>query len=96
MIEDLKAAFEKVEDDYIKFERVENPVCKRPDICAFLHLDKLVPGSRGMVFAAEHDEIYLDVDAEDFANAATEEDVLFLTRCGVRFNEENDSLAMFV
>jgi hypothetical protein len=48
-----------------------------------------------MVSAAEHDEIYLDVDAEDFANAATEEDVLFLTRCGVRFDEENDSFAMF-
>jgi hypothetical protein len=96
MIEDLKAAFEKVEDDYIKFERVENPACKRPDICAFLLLDKLVPGSRDMVSAAGHDEIYLDVDTEDFANAATDEDILFLTRCGVRFDEENDSFAMFV
>jgi hypothetical protein len=49
-----------------------------------------------MVSAAEHDEIYLSIDMEDFAKVASEEDILFLTRCGVRFDEEYDCLAMFV
>ncbi len=96
MIKDLKAAFEKVEDEYIEFERIENPICKRPDICAFLLLEKLAPGSGDMIYAAGHDELYLSTSVEDFANAATEEDVLFLTRCGVRFDAENDSFTMFV
>ena len=96
MIKDLKAAFEKVEDEYIEFERIENPICKRPDICAFLLLEKLAPGSHDMIFAAIHDELYLAASVEDFANAATEEDVLFLTRCGVSFDGENEYFTMFV
>lgn len=96
MIEDLKATFDKHEDEYIKFDRVENPACNRPNLCAFLFLDKLFPGSRDMVCSAAHDEIWLDVDVDKFSEVATDNDVLFLTRCGVRFDEENYSFAMFV
>lgn len=91
----LAEVFEKFNDDYIKFERVENKLSGRPDLHAFLLLDKLMPGTRDMVSAAEHDEIYLDVDCEKLADIASEDDILALTRCGVRYDEGTDSLCMF-
>ena len=91
----LAEVFEKFDDDYIKFERIENKLSGRPDLHAFLLLDKLMPGTRDMVSAAEHDEIYLDVDCEKLAEVASEHDILALTRCGVRYDEDTDSLCMF-
>ena len=94
---DVKEIFKIYEDEeYIKFDRINNPPSKRPDICAFLLLDRLCPGKRDMVAAAEHDEIFLDVSPEELSNVASEEDILYLTRCGVRYNEEVEGLAMFV
>ena len=94
---DLAETFEKYADEYIKFDRVENPAHARPDICAFIVLDQLLPNAgRDMVCAAEHDEIWLDVDCEKLAEVATDADILLLTRCGVRYDDGIDSLAMFV
>lgn len=93
---DLYATFEKHNDDYLKFERVENKRHQRPDLCAFLLLDELLPNDGSdMVCAAAHDEIFLDADCEKLAEVATEDDILTLTRCGVRYDSETDSLAMF-
>jgi AAA15 family ATPase/GTPase len=94
---DLNATFEKHNDDYLKFDRVENKLHSRPDLCAFLLLDKLMPNAgRNMVFAAEHNEIFLDADCEKLAEVATEEDILTLTRCGVNYDGDIDSLAMYM
>jgi hypothetical protein len=94
---DLQEVWDKYDDEYLKFGRVENPLYPRPDIAAFLLLDKLVPASfeRDMVCGAGHDEIFLDTDVEELTKVATEEDVLTLVRCGVRLID-GDYLAMFV
>lgn len=93
---DLEATFEKHSDDYMRFERVESKLHSRPDLCAFLLLDKLLPNEgRDMVCAAEHDEFFLDADCEKLAEVATEDDILTLTRCGVHYDSSADSLAMF-
>ena len=92
----LEETFNKFDDQYIKFENAENKLHPRPDICAFLLLDKLCPNAgRDMVCSAEHDEIFLDVDCEKLAEVATEDDILLLTQCGVRYDDETDTLAMF-
>jgi hypothetical protein len=100
---DLKKTFEKYDGtdtdgtgELLEFSRIENPLSKRPDLCAFLLLDKLVPGNRDIVGDAGHDEIGLDVDLEALAEAATEEDIITLIRCGVRYDEEDNWLQMFV
>lgn len=94
---DFKSRLDAVEDEYIKFNRVESPLSNRPDLCAFLLIEKLAPGkSRDIVTAAEHDVIYLDVDVDALNKAASDDDILTLCRCGVMYDEETDSLAMFV
>lgn len=84
-------------DEFLKFKRIpeDRKLSKRPDLCAFMLLDRLVPGDRDMVGAAEHDQIWLDVDEVALAAAATEDDVLTLIRCGVRWDSDTDCLGMF-
>lgn len=95
---DLESTFEKFDEEYIKFGHVENPPSSRPDLCAFITLDRLLPGPSGrdLVSAAEHDEIWLDVDTTQLAEVATEDDILLLVRCGVRLDTDIDSLALYV
>jgi hypothetical protein len=93
---DLSEAFDKFDDEYIKFERVENKLSSRPDIHAFILLNQLQPGTRDLVSAAEHDEIYLDIDVDKLAEVITEDQVRDLARCGVRYDDGLDCLAMFV
>lgn len=97
---DVEATFEKYDDanEYLEFKRIpeERRLHARPDLCAFLLLDKLCPGDRDMVSAGEHDVIFPDVDVEELAKVATEEDILTLIRCGVHYSSEYDCLALFV
>lgn len=102
---DLKAIFEKHEDEFLKFELVAHRLSNRPDLHAFLLLDSIVPPeptsgiptrSHNMVASAEHDEIWLHTDLEKLAEFATEGQVVDLIRCGVRLDDEVYSLAMFV
>lgn len=97
MINDLKAAFEKFADQSFEFHLIKNPLYNSPDICALVLLHKLAPScSRNMIAGAEHDVIYFSVDIEKLAQVASEEDIIYLRRCGVMFDEKTDSLAMFV
>ena len=91
-IEDI---FEKHNDEYLKFERVVNPLHPRSDLAGFLLLDKIAPGTNDMISAAEHDEFFLDVDMEGFKKVATEENIITLIRCGIRYSSEYDCFCMF-
>jgi hypothetical protein len=92
----IAEVFEKFDDEFNKFERIVDPPSNRPDLCAFLLLDRIMPGKKDIVSAAEHDEIWLEIDVETFAETATEEDVLTLIRCGVMHDKEFDCFSMFV
>lgn len=92
---DIEAAFEAASVEFLKFERVANKKSSRPDLHAFILLNELVPGSRDIVSAAEHDEIYLEISPDELAKVATEQDIIDLHRCGVRYSSELDGLCMF-
>ena len=92
---DIAEAFDRHEDAYLEFAKVEKRLSNRPDLHAFLLLDRLVPGTRDIVSAAEHDEFYLEVDPEELAADPTDSDVLELVRCGVRYDRHHSSLCMF-
>lgn len=84
--DELREIFEREDDEFLKFERIESPRHPRPDLCAFLMLHDLVPGDSDMVAGASHDEIHLDVREEDLAAVVTEAQVIDLRRCGVRMD----------
>lgn len=83
-------------DEPHKFERVEVKFTQRADLHAFILLDKLLPSNTDIISAAEHDEIYLDVDIEELAKVITHEQVLELIRCGISYDSYHDSLYSFV
>ena len=96
-VEQLSATFDKYEDEYIQFQNVANKRSRRPDMHAFIVLDELLPGDgKGdLISAAEHDQFFLDIEPEALARVATEEIILDRVRCGVSFDEENESLFLF-
>lgn len=90
----LEAKFEECENDFLEFDRVENKLSSRPDLHAFILLNELVPSDRDMIASAEHDQIWLDVDADQLAKVITEEQIITLRRCGVFYADWG--LSMFV
>lgn len=90
----IKERFAQFADEYLKFDQIENPLHSRKDMCAFLLLAKLCPGTGAMVYAADHDIIFLDAPVDELAAAASDEDIKMLVRCGVRCTGE--WLEMFV
>jgi len=88
--------FEKYSGEFLEFGRVQNPYSGRPDLHAFIMLDRLVAGQSDIISSAEHDEIYLDVSPQALEVVATEHHILTLVRCGVRYSQEFDCLCMFV
>jgi hypothetical protein len=97
----LEEAFEKIwmRDPMPSFNQVRNKLHPRPDMCAFLYLDRLLPpdpaDGSGIVQSAEHDEIFLNVDCDALAEIATPEDILYLACCGVMYNAGYNCLSMF-
>lgn len=82
-LEELEALFEKHEDEYKNSDLIPAP----RDLAAMNKMQLLVPAKGDIVSAAEHDEYWLATDPEEFAAVATEEDVIFLRRCGVLYEE---------
>jgi hypothetical protein len=97
LVEQLKATFDKYDDEYIQFENIANKRSRRPDMHAFIVLDELLPGDGkdDIISAAEHEQIFLTIEPEALARVATEEIIQDLVRCGVCFDEETESLFLF-
>jgi hypothetical protein len=95
---------EPYQEDFLKFDRVENKLSARADVHAFILLDKLLPpkencpgcGISDMIAGADHDIVYLETDAEELAKVITMDQIIELIRCGVMLDPETDSLSMFV
>ena len=92
---DFNERWEKVSgDEYSKFDRISNKKSNRPDLHAFLMLDELFPDNKDIVACAEHDEIWLNVEKKQI-ESLTDEQIVELCRCGVRYDGQNNSLCMF-
>lgn len=66
----------------------------RPDLEAFLMLDKQYDSNIDIIGSAIYEEVCLNVDI-DKVNL-TEDDVIKLLRCGIRYNSDYGCLSMFV
>lgn len=95
--EQIVEVFKKHENEFLKFENISknDRLHKRPDLCAMLFLAIFAGDSNSnIVEAAEHDQIWLNVDPEKLP--LTEDHILFLRRCGVSYDEKNYGFSMFV
>lgn len=93
---DIQKFFEEHADDFLKLPPRAPELCGRPDLIAFMLLDKLVPSTIDIVSAADHDIIYLSVDPYKVNGVATDAELLLLIQCGVMFEAEQESFSMFV
>ena len=91
---DIVKLFESFDDEFLNFDLIEHKLSTRPDMHAFMLLDKMFPGDTDMISAAEHDEIYLSIDPERLVREASVDQIKELIRCGVRYQDEG--LCMFV
>lgn len=91
----LAERFDQFDDEYIKFNRVEQKLSGRPDLHAFILLDKLQPGAGDLIGASEHDEFFLNINCDELAAVITDDQILELVRCGIRHDDDNDCLCMF-
>lgn len=91
----IEELFMKYDDEYTEFDKIENKRHPRPDICAMIYLHEKLGGKGDAVVCAEHDQIWLNWEKKEIKKL-TDEDVLYITRCGVRYDSDTESLAMFV
>ena len=100
----ISAFFAAHDHEYLKFEHIQSPRSPRSALHAFLLLDELATkagvaprGRRNRIIAAAaHDEIFFAVSPADIAAVATEQDLLDLIRCGVRYSQMYDCFSSFV
>ncbi len=96
--EEFEIFFTKYQNEYHKFEKIKFPICNRPDLCAFILLDKLLPNTKDkttdMINSVEHDKLYLDIDCEKLAEIISENDIIYLIRCGIIYDEQYQCLEM--
>jgi len=91
----LRDLFEKHDELFMAFEFYGRTGTCRPDLAAFILLDQLCPATGGIVIGAINGEIVLNIDQEELAKVITEDQVIELIRCGVRYDDQHDSLCMF-
>jgi len=94
----LHEIFESFNDEFLEFDRVENKRSKCKDIHAFLLLEEIMDGQieNRIISGIEYEEYFLSVDCDELAKRITRDQVIELTRCGVRYSDNYDCLAMFV
>jgi hypothetical protein len=101
--EAIHELFEEHNNEFLRFDEIPADQKRhvRPDVCAFIYLHERFEKKNALgsyseaVGGAAHDEIWLAWNSDDLSEI-TSEDVLYLSRCGVRWDEEADCLAMFV
>lgn len=95
MSEQIHEWFEKHESEHIKWERIPSHerLHSSRRLCAFLKIAAMMPDPAKWSLHGEHDIVYL-ADPDDLV-AVTEDDVIYLLRCGVHWSSECDCLAMF-
>ena len=86
-----------------RFKKFEDSVetdytASRQDLKAFNLIAQLLPDAEGgdIVSCAEHDVIWLNVEPEDLNEVITDEQIQTLIQCGVMYDDDVDSLSMFV
>lgn len=83
----LEERFDQFDDEYLQFDRIENKRSKKPDVHAFMLLDELVDGNQRLLSEHGDYELYLSPNVEELNKVITDDQILELVRCGIRYCE---------
>ena len=89
--------FERLDyDDFLEFERIpeKDRLHSIPLLCGLLKIATMLRDPGNFPCAAEHDEFIL-ADLEELV-PLTEEDVQYLSRCGISFSRKNGYFRCYV
>lgn len=95
--DEITELFDKHRDEYLKFGRIDPKDRRhsRPDLCGMLLLAERNPvgevKDEDIIGCAEHDEVYF----HGTPDSMTEDDVVYLTRCGLRWDRSTGSFCTF-
>ena len=81
--------FEKFNEEYRNFERIENPLFRTPKLCGLAAIEKLE--GKEIEFSAEHDVLCCGSCEREL----TDEEVIYLVRCGIGWDSEFDCFYFF-
>ena len=100
-VEEMVVFMQSKGDENLKFDDVKVKLSERPDLHAFMLLDRLAPATddghpigRRIILGADHDEVWISIPAEKIAAAATDEELTDLVRCGIMYDTEAESFLM--
>lgn len=93
---DWQERFDKHDDEDHDFDLIPEAEQLHTDrkICGMMKLYTLLkePPAYSVIAGASHDVIWLDDDLRD---DVTDDDILYLVRCGIHWSSEGDCPAMF-
>jgi len=90
--------YDKIQDEeYLMFDRIPDAMKLSwyPDLCGMLYIEQKHPAKKGshcgMLSGSAHDIAWLGCGIDDL----TEDDAIYLCRCGIHLDTENGGLAIF-
>ena len=95
-LDEMIAQFEAPENEDIYFVDIKNRKTERADLHAFNLIDSLVPSACNILAVAEHDQVWLFVDPSYLADKISPEQVRELVACGLWYDEETQSMSMYI
>lgn len=95
--DDLDKAFHDADDEYLNYQRIKDLPYDAPDVCAFFKLSQIYGSNnyRFMITGTDHDSVYIRTEPGLLFGRITQEDVVYLRRCGLCYDDDHQSFYMF-
>lgn len=83
-------------EEYLDFDKIPDSEKLHPSrtFCALLKIASLMKDSSRFDYEANHDIIWLPSE-DEYNHPLTDEEILYLVRCGIHWDDENDCPADF-
>lgn len=92
----IEDRFEEHDEEYLEFDRIPTDHRLHPDptLCGYLKIHSLLVDPRkDVICGADHDIIYLPGKGD--MKPLTDDDIVYLQRCGIHWDAESHCLADF-
>lgn len=97
-LDEFAATWEKHrENEAEQFLRIEYPPFRQRDLCGLVKFAKILKSDRAFILSgARRTRAWLSGSVDQLAAVSTEDDIIYLLRCGVCYDKHQEQLYMFV